>query len=338
MDTTYFQNRLLAKKDLTFTEARKLFDCIVAKEFTEVQLASLLTMIKLKGDKIDEIHGFVQGMRDHMNSIKHSGIVIDTCGTGGDGLHTFNISTAVAFVVAGTGVKVAKHGNKAASSKCGSADVLEHLGVNIMITPKDAEKILNKVGCVFLFAPVYHAALKPLVVVRKQLGFPTIFNFLGPFCNPAKVKRQVIGVSNIKIASQLAKMAAKLEYEHLMIVSNENGLDEIGLDSDTHAWVIQGRKIKNMVIHPKDYGFKKVSIESIKGGDAKENAAIIKGIFKGNKDSKRDIVILNSSFALKVAEVVQTIPEGMELAERSIDSGAAYNVLKNLIKVSQSYA
>lgn len=338
MKVADYSAKLLQGRSLTYNEAHRLFNYIIDGSVSDVQMASFLTLFKLKGETTNEIHGFVQGMRDHMIKISHRGVVVDTCGTGGDGSNSFNISTTVAFVVAGAGVAVAKHGNKAASSKCGSADVLESLGVNIMLMPNEAEAVLNKVGMVFLFAPLYHAALKPLVLVRKELGFPTIFNFLGPFCNPAGVKRQIIGVPNKDIASKLAKMATELDYDYLMIVTNEDGLDEVGLESNTHAWIVEGKKISKITIDPKKNGFKTFGAGSIKGGDAKENADIVRGILEGETGMRRDIVILNAACVLRVAGRVKSIGEGIELACRSIDSGAAINVLENLITETQKYA
>ncbi len=338
MDYHYFKNKLFSKKHLSRTEASALLGAVIEEKISPVQIASLLTLLTVKEPNEEEMFGFISEMRDSMRKITSNGIVIDTCGTGGDGFHTFNISTTVAFVVAGAGVKVAKHGNKAASSKCGSADVLEALGVNTMAKPEDAEKILKQAGMVFLFAPVYHASLKPLMMVRKELGFPTVFNYLGPFCNPAGVKRQIIGIPQKDVAAKLAKMATRLHYENLMIVSNEKGMDEIGLDSDTHVWNVQGTKVRKTVIHPLKYGFKKVPVTVLEGGDAKENAKIVRAILKGEEGSRHDIVVLNAAVALKAAEVVQAIPEGIKLAEKSISSGAALAVLKKLVEVSQSYA
>lgn len=338
MDIHSYRTKLLAGKHLSTAEAKNVFSFFLSGEATDVQIASLLTLLKQKGENINEIYGFVQGMRENMTTIKSKGLVIDTCGTGGDASNSFNISTAVAFVVAGAGVQVAKHGNKAASSKCGSADVLEALGVNIMLKPREAEEVLQKSGIVFLYAPIYHAALKPLVLVRKQLGFPTIFNYLGPFCNPARAKRQMIGVPDKAVAAQLAKMASQLEYDHLMIVSNENGLDEVGLDSVTHAWIIEGMKTQKITIDPQKNGYKKHSAGSMQGGNAEENALILKSILSGEISARRDIVVLNAACALRVAGVVQSIPEGIAVASQSIDSGAALESLDKLVFITNTYA
>lgn len=327
-------NKLIEKQDLTTEEAQNLVGEMMSDNIPPAQIAGLLTGLRMKGETIDEILGCIQAMRNHMATVKTDGIVIDTCGTGGDGAGTFNISTTVAFVVAGTGVKVAKHGNRNASSQCGSADVLEALGVNIQLTPEQAAKVLEKVGMVFLFAPLYHASMKNIALVRKELGIRTIFNVLGPFCNPAQVKRQLIGVPNRAIAEKLAQVAKHLDYDHLMIVSNEEGLDEVGISSITHVFEIKKdhdiSTVSELMIYPEQLGFKQISTDHLKGGNAEDNARITKDILTGQKGPKRDIVILNSALALVVSGKVKDIHEGITIAEKSIDSGKAKKVLESL--------
>ncbi|MBI4990803.1 anthranilate phosphoribosyltransferase, partial [Candidatus Gottesmanbacteria bacterium] len=283
------------------------------------------------GETIDEILGFITVMRKHMVKIKTSGLVIDTCGTGGDGKGTFNISTATAFVVAGTGIKVAKHGNRNASSLCGSADVLEALRVNINLSPKQAETMLSKTNFTFLFAPLFHPAMKYVAQVRKELKIRTVFNFLGPFVSPAQVKRQIIGVPSIKLAEKLAKVATNLDYEHLLVVSSEDGLDEISLSAPTQVFEVRGKKVKKIIIHPKELGFRKTDINKIKGADAKTNAEIIKNILGGRDGVKRDIVLLNSAAALLVSGKAANLKEGLSLAKKSIESGKAKEVLGKVV-------
>ncbi|MBI3955447.1 anthranilate phosphoribosyltransferase, partial [Candidatus Gottesmanbacteria bacterium] len=295
------------------------------------RIAATLTALRMKGETVDEILGFIKVMRKHMLKIKTDGVAIDTCGTGGDGKGTFNISTAVSYVVAGAGVPVAKHGNRNASSLCGSADVLEALGVNINLSPQQAEKMLAKTGFTFLFAPLFHQGMKHVGQVRRELKIRTVFNFLGPFVSPAGVKRQIIGVPNIKLAEKLAKVATSFDYKHLLIVSSEDDLDEISLSAPTHIFEVRGMKVKKMILNPKDYGFKKVSLESIKGGDAKTNASIIKSILKGKVGPQRDIVILNSAAALLVSGKAANLKEGLSLAKKSIESGKALEVLGKVI-------
>jgi anthranilate phosphoribosyltransferase len=298
----------------------------------------MLIALKMKGETVDEISGFILGMRKYSIAFPPSHDAIDTCGTGGDGIGTFNISSTVAFVVAGAGIPVIKHGNKAASSKCGSADVLLSLGVNIMLTPEQAKKVFDITGMIFLFAPIYHPAMKSIAPIRKALGTQTVFNSLGPFLNPAQVKRQLVGIPSVSLAEKMANVAAKFGYEHLLIVANERGLDEIGLVGKSQLFEIQGKEIIKKQVDPQKLGFKNYSLSKIKGGSIEENAQIIKNILSGEKGAKRDIVILNSAYALFVSGKVNDVIEGIEKAEESIDSGAAEKVLHNLIKETQKYA
>lgn len=288
-------------------------------------------------ETVDEIVGFIKTMRKHMVKIKaHK--AIDIVGTGGDGIGTFNISTASSFVVAGCGVPVAKHGNRAASSKCGSADVLDNLGVNLNLTPIQLEEVFKKTGIVFLFAPTFHPAMKIIGPVRKELGFRTIFNFLGPFLNPAGTKRQILGVPNMKIAQKLSKVAAKLNFIHLLLVTSEDGMDEITTTAKTKIFEIKSSQINSYSISPEKYKFKIARKSDLLGQDASANAAILLSILKGEKGPRRDIVLLNSAAALFVSGKVKNIANGVTLAEKSIDSGSALQTLQKLITESNKYA
>lgn len=337
MDTTLLLNKLIDKKDLTAADTQLLFNEIVKDNVSSIQIGAILTALRMKGETTDEIVGFIQAMRENMKKpvIEDA---IDVCGTGGDGSGTFNISTTVAFVLAGCGVRIAKHGNRAASSKCGSADVLEALGVKIDLTPKQAEEVMKKVGMVFLFAAFYHPALKNLIAVRKDLKIRTIFNFIGPFANPASVKRQLIGVPNLEIAQKLAEVAKKLDFKHLYIISSHDGMDEISISSPTTVFEVKNNKVKKMMIDPQELGFKKVTPSDLAGDTATENAGYIKKILNGEKGPKRDIVVLNAAAALVVACKVKDLKEGVALAEEAIDSGRAKQVLEKLIKETQRYA
>ncbi|MBI3379915.1 anthranilate phosphoribosyltransferase [Candidatus Gottesmanbacteria bacterium] len=328
-------NKLIETKDLTQEEAICLMEEILEGNLTSAQIAAILVALRMKEEIPEEILGFIKVMRKHMVKIKTKGLVIDTCGTGGDGKGTFNISTAVAFVIVGAGVSVAKHGNRNASSACGSADVLEALGVNINLTPKEAEKMLSKTKFTFLFAPLYHPAMRHVGEVRKELKIRTVFNFLGPFASPASVRRQIIGVPNIKLAGKLAKVASNLNYDHLLLVTSEDGLDEISLSSPTHIFEVKGKQVKKMIINGKDYGFEKSSLVEIKGGDAKRNAEIIKDIMKGKNGPCKDIIVLNSAVGLYVAGKVKNIGEGLKFAQKSIEEGNAKKVLAMVIKYSR---
>lgn len=337
MDTTNILNKLVKKEDLTTEETQKFLNDVMQGVATPAQIGAILIALRIKGETTDEIVGFIKAMRGNMITV-NAPDAIDVCGTGGDSSGTFNISTAVAFVVAGVGVKVAKHGNRAASSKCGSADVLEQLGINLQLTPQQVEEVFDKVAMVFLFAPLFHPALKNLVTVRKELKIRTVFNFLGPFANPASVTNQLIGVPSLEIAEKLAEVGKVLNYKHLIIVTSEDGLDEISISSKTVLFEVKGNLVKQSTIDPIRYGFKKVSKEEVVGGSVEENAKFIKEILHGVKGSKRDIVVLNSAYALYVAGAVKDIKEGIRLAEKSIDSGKARSVLENLIKETHKYA
>lgn len=337
MDTKILLNKLVDGNNLSQKEASFLLEKIIAGKLTPAQIVAVLVSLRTKGETVDEIVGFIQTMRKHMVKIS-APKAIDIVGTGGDGIGTFNISTASSLVVAGCGVKVTKHGNRAASSKCGSADVLESLGVNISLTANQAKKVLGKVGTVFLFAPNFHPAMKNIAQIRRELGIRTVFNFLGPFLNPASTSRQLLGVFNIEVAKKLAQVAAKLKFSHLLLVSSPDGMDEITTTGKTKVFEIEGSKIRSYIISPEKYGVKLVSKKHLLGGDASENASIILKILNGEKGAKRDIVVLNSAAALCLAGKAKNIAEGILLAEKSIDSQSAFQILQNLIKETQKYA
>lgn len=334
MDMKVLLNKLVDGNNLTQKEASFLLEGIITGELNPIQAAAVLVSLRAKGETEQEILGFIKTMQKHMVKIKASG-AIDIVGTGGDGLGTFNISTASSFVVAGAGIPVAKHGNRAVSGKCGSADVLERLGVNINLAPKQAEKVFTKTGMVFLFAPIYHPAMKQVAQIRKQLGIRTIFNLLGPFLNPARVKRVLIGVPNIEIAKKLARVAAKLNFTLLYLVTAEDGLDEISINTDTHLFEIQGLKIRQKIISASQG----VPLEAnLLGEDAGVNARILTDVLSGKIGPQRDIVVLNSAYALLASGCVKSVKAGIKMAEKSIDSGAAKKVLENLIQETQKYA
>jgi anthranilate phosphoribosyltransferase len=338
MKNNLLLEKIFEKKDLSPVEIEFLLDSCIGGELTDAQLAAMLIGLRMKGETTDEISGLIRGMRKHSINFSVASEAIDTCGTGGDGRGTFNISTVVSFVVAGAGVPVIKHGNKAASSKCGSADVLSALGVDIMLSPEQSKKVFESVGMIFLFAPIYHPAMKHIAPIRKSLGTRTVFNFLGPFLNPAQVKRQLIGVPSVALAERLAIVATKFDYEYLLLVASDSGLDEIGLDGQTQIFEVKGKKVTRNRINPQALGFKRYPLGDIKGEDMQRNASIIKEILSGEKGAKRDIVVLNSAYALLVFGRVSDVAEGIKLAETSIDSGAAKAVLYNLIKETKKYA
>lgn len=330
-------DKLLKKEDLTVKESENLAKEILQGKLTQVQITGVLTALRMKGESVDEITGFVKAIRDTMLKIE-SFDAIDVCGTGGDGKNTFNISTAVALVVVSGGVSVAKHGNSAVSSKSGSADVLRELGVFIDLKPSQAEEVLKKIGIVFLLAPLFHPAFKHVSLVRKELGIPTIFNYLGPLANPAGVKKQLIGVANKEIAGKLIQVGKNLGYNHLLVVTGEDGVDEISISEKSYVYELKKGVITQKIVDPQTYGFKKSSVQDITGGSVKDNARIMTAILDGQKGPKRDIVVFNSAFAFSVAGKVANIPQGIQLAEKLISSGKAKKTLENLIKETQTYA
>ena len=338
MNSKQLLEKLFNKENLTSDEISFLLNEFITGELNDSQMTAFLIALRMKGETTDEIIGLINTMREHMVAFPKTSEAIDTCGTGGDGTGTFNISTTVALVVAGAGISVVKHGNRAASSNCGSADVLSELGVNTILQPSDAKKVFDKVGMIFLFAPLYHPATKRIVPIRKALGTRTVFNHLGPFLNPASVTRQIIGVPNVTIAKTLASVAARLGYEHLFIVTSESGMDEIDITGKTKLFEIKGKTVLTKIVDPQELGFKTSLFKEIRGGDVIQNAKILTDILRGKKSVKCDIVVLNSAYALLAAGKVSTAAEGVVLAEKSIDSGAASSVLKNLIKETQLYA
>lgn len=329
-------NKLIDGNNLSQKEASFLLEEIIAGHLTHAQAVAVLISLRTKGETVDEILGFIHTMRKYMIKIDAPN-ALDIVGTGGDGLGTFNISTATSFVVSGIGIPVAKHGNRAASSICGSADVLESLGVNIYLTPKQAEKVFKKVGMVFLFAPSYHPAMKQIAPIRKELGMRTIFNYLGPFLNPAQTKRQLLGVANMEIAKKLAIVATKLKFESLIIATSFDGMDEITTTSQTKIFDIRGSSSRSYKISPQQFGIKMARKKDLVGGDVNENAKIIRNILEGKEGLKRDIVVLNSAVACYLAGKVKNITSGIILAEKSIDSGSAFKILQNLILETQKY-
>ena len=336
IEATTILDTLVEGNDLSAHDTRAFLESAAEGELTSAQIAGILVALRIKGETPAEILGLVEAMRSLMTTIEAQG-AIDIVGTGGDGAGTFNISTASALVVAGAGIGVAKHGNRAASSKCGSADVLEALGVNIELTKEEAEEVYTKAGMVFLFAPAFHPATKNVVAVRKELKTRTIFNVLGPFANPAKTKRQLVGVSSREIAKKMLKAAKSLEYEHLLIVTGDDGLDEISIAAKTRAFLLRGSSTKAFTIDPRQFGIQKASVKDLAGSSATMNADIIRNILGGKKGPQRDVVVLNSAFALYVADAVKTPKEGIKRAQESIDSGKAREALKKLIHESVKF-
>lgn len=321
-----------AFEDLTEEEAYAAVNKIMDGSVEPAQMAAFLVALKMKGETADEITGAARAMREHALKVKlKSQYAIDTCGTGGDGAKTFNISTAAAIIAAAGGVKVAKHGNRSVSSKSGSADVLSKLHIDIELNQEEVEKSIDEKGMGFIFAQGYHKAMKNVGPVRKQLGVRTLFNILGPITNPCDLKGQVLGVYDRKLIDVVSKVLLKLGRERAIVMNGSDGLDEITTTGETYVNEIRGDEIKSYTITPEEFGIKRASLSDIEGGTPEENAEIILDILKGKNGPKRDIVVLNSAAALYVGKVVDDLKTGVKLAEKLIDEGIAYKKYQQLI-------
>jgi len=326
--------KVIMRGDLSEDEALEAMNLIMDGEAGPAQIGGFLVGMRMKGEKVEEITGFARSMRSRAKKVDVGGYAIDTCGTGGDGGKTFNISTAAAFVAAAGGVKVAKHGNKAVSGRSGSADVLEALGARIDLEPEDARRCMEKVGITFMFAPVYHTAMRNVAGPRKELGTRTVFNILGPLTNPAYVQGQVLGVYDGMLTRPLAQVLLRLGVKRAMVVHGRDGLDEITSTRETIVSEVKDGTVKNYIINPCDYGISCAKPEEIAGEDSLHNAKIILEVLQGKKGPQRDVVVLNSAAALYVGKVAEDLKEGVEMAEDLIDSGAAHEKLKEFIKES----
>lgn len=327
--------KLIEGNDLTEIESYKAGLELLAHDVKESEIAAFLTLLKAKGESADEMYGLVRALRE--KAIPFSKKVVgamDNCGTGGDGAQTFNISTTAAFVLAGAGVKVAKHGNRAVSSKTGSADLLEELGVNITCSASHIDVLLQKVGIAFLFAPAMHPAMRRIMKVRKELNVPTIFNLIGPLTNPVDLDTQFVGIYKRDMLLPVAEVLQKLGRKQAVVVNGSGFLDEASLQGENYAVIVKQNKLKEMVISPEAYGFSRVDNERIKGGSSKENAAITLSVLRGEKSVYRDTVLLNAGLALFANGKVDTVEEGIEFAAYSIDSGKALQKLNLLITES----
>ncbi len=319
-------------------EAEAVMHQIMTGGATEAQIGAYLMALRMKGETQDEITGSARAMRSNSQHVttQFQGDLLDTCGTGGDRSGTFNISTTVAFIAAGAGIKVAKHGNRAASSKCGSADVLAHLGVSLDLTPEQVGQCIDEVGIGFLFAAKLHPAMKHAIGPRKQMAIRTIFNILGPLTNPAGAQRQLMGVFAYDLTDFLAHVLGKLGSKSAMVVSGYGGLDELTTTGPNRVSHFKDGKVTGYEINPQDYGFRGANIRELLGDDAPTNAAILRGVLSGEiTDAKRDVVLLNAAAALIAADHVDNIGEGISRAAEIVDSGAALQKLDGLIAYSK---
>ncbi len=323
--------KVIARTNLTEAEAEAVMREIMQGEATDAQISSYITALRMKGETVEEITGSARVMREKAVQIKiDARYQVDTCGTGGDMAHTFNISTTCAFVVAAAGVTVAKHGNRSVSSRSGSADVLQALGVNIEIPSHRTEECIKEVGIGFLFAPMMHLAMKYAIGPRREIGVRTIFNVLGPLTNPAKVTSQIMGVYSPDLTTLLAQALGNLGARHAFVVHGMDGLDEITITDKTKVSEYEGGRVKDYYVHPSDVGLPAGKAKDLKGGDAKDNAAITIDVLKGKKGPCRNIVLMNASAALVAAGRSSDLKHGVALAAESIDSGAAFNKLEQL--------
>ncbi|MBH1941756.1 anthranilate phosphoribosyltransferase [Mobilitalea sibirica] len=328
--------KILNREDLSLEMTKAVMDEIMSGNATNAQIAGFLTSMRMKGETIDEITACAMVMRHYGTKLKHEGDVMDIVGTGGDEANTFNISTISSFVISAAGIPVAKHGNRSVSSKCGSADVLEALGVKIDITPSMSEKILKEIGLCFMFAPFYHSSMKYAAPVRKELGVRTIFNILGPLSSPAEANLQLLGVYDENLVAPMASVLANLGVKRAMVVHGHDGLDEVSLCAKTTVCEVNNGKINSFFLDPRQFGFEFCNPQELVGGDPAENAGIARSILEGEKGPKRDIVLLNSAVCLYMSYNNITLRECVKLAANMIDSGKAREKLEQFIRLSNA--
>jgi len=333
---SHFLARLVRREDLNRDEAFELLEALLDAEATDAQISGALVALASKGETVEELTGMAEGLRSRAVRLicKHD-CYIDTAGTGSSRAKTFNISTAAAFVIAGAGLPVAKHGNRAASSKSGSADLLTALGVNVSAIPLASEDALNDIGICFMFAPLYHGATARVAGIRRQLGIHTTFNLLGPLSNPAGAPRQIIGVWRKDLTEKLAEVLAALGTERAWVVHGDDGLDEITLAGETHVAEAVNGRVRTFQIGPEDFGLEVRELDHLRGGDTDANAEIVSAVLAGErKDEARALVIMNAAAALFVGEAARDLRDGARIAAEAIDSGAAQQKLELLIEAT----
>ncbi|MBI2304008.1 MAG: anthranilate phosphoribosyltransferase [Chloroflexi bacterium] len=318
-------------------EAAAAMEDIMTGQATPAQIGAFVTAMHIKGETVEELVGMAQVMRRKVTPVPYSGPTIDTCGTGGDGSHSFNISTAAAFVAAAGGIKVAKHGNRSMTSQCGSIDVLEALGVRVELTPEEVARCLEGVGMGVMFAPLFHPAMKYAAAPRREIGIRTVFNILGPLTNPAGAQSQVLGVADISLVTKMAQVLFNLQCHHALVVHGQDGLDEISVSAPTSLCEVTPQGIRSYTISPRDFGISTAHKEDLRGGTAEENARTMRRVLGGEGGPVRDAVLINAAAALVVGDKAGNLQEGIRLAQESIDSGAALNKLEQLARLTQSF-
>jgi anthranilate phosphoribosyltransferase len=338
--------KVVERNDLTEGEMIEVMNQIMSGEATQAQIGAFITALRMKGETLEEITGAARVMRDRATPIRvgrqvldldrddinlDQETILDVVGTGGDGTNTFNISTTVSFIVSACGIKVAKHGNRSVSSACGSADVLEKLGVNLDITPEQVENCIAEIGIGFLFAPALHGAMKYAIGPRREIGIRTIFNILGPLTNPAKADCQVMGVYREELVEKLAGVLHRLGCKHGFVVNGRDGMDEITLTSETAAAEVTADGVRLFTITPEQFGMQRCSMQALKGGDAVQNSEIVRSVLSGEQGPRRDVVLLNAAYALVAAGRCSNPAEGIQLAAAAIDDGRALAQLDKLV-------
>jgi anthranilate phosphoribosyltransferase len=341
---------LVERRDLSRMEAAGAMDAIMSGAATNAQIAAFLTALRMKGETVEELIGFAQVMRQKVVRVRTHGeemagltgtdreMLIDTCGTGGDASGTFNVSTATAFVVAGAGLKVAKHGNRSSSTLCGSADVVETLGISLELTPSQVGRCIDEIGIGFMYAPLLHTAMKHVMPARREIGVRTVFNLLGPLTNPAGANAQVIGVASAGLTEPLARVLAELGTIRAFVVHGADGLDEISNTGESQISEVHEGVVRSFRVGPEDFGLPRAAIRDLRGGDRGENAQIIRLVLGGEPGPRRDIVLMNAAAALVAGGKARDLKEGVGIASLSIDSGAAASKLAALVERSQSLA
>ena len=350
MDIVDAIRRVVGGEHLDRSEAESVMEGIMTGKATDAQIASFLTALRMKGETVEELIGFARVIREKALHVRaRSGVsaalsgtdremLVDTCGTGGDASGTFNISTATAFVLAGAGVRVAKHGNRSVSSICGSAEVVEALGIRIDLPPEAVAQCIDEAGIGFLYAPLLHSAMKYVMLARREMKIRTVFNLLGPLCNPAMATAQVLGVYNEKLTEMMAQVLCELGTQRALVVHGSDGLDEITITGESKISEVRDGEVRTYYVAPEDFGLERAPIEEIQGGDARCNAEIIREILSGGGETRRDVVLLNAAAGLVAGAKANSLREGIKLARTSIDSGEALSRLNRLISLARSLA
>jgi len=329
-------SKVVDGESLPLDEAAQVMNEIMSGEATPAQFGAFVTALRLKGETVDEIAGMAQVMREHSLHVDVYGSLVDTCGTGGDGSGTFNISTTAAFVAAGAGAKVAKHGNRAMSGASGSADVLEALGAKIDLNPKSVARCINETGFGFMFAQAFHPSMRFAAGPRREIGIRTVFNILGPLTNPAGAAAQVIGVADASMASKMAQALSRLGSRRALVVHGDDGLDEITIADSTRVWELMDGDVREYNILPEGSGVTRAPLSEIQASDAEQSASILRDVLAGETGAARDVVLLNAAAALLAANVVLSIPTGVKIAADAIDTGSAMRRMQEFVALSQS--